>query len=227
MQTIRLLLVDDHEIVRKGLKTFLEGQPDMQVIAEVGSGQEAIEVVKQEFPDVILMDISMPDMDGLEATRQIKLICPECKVLALTVHADQQYFFNMLEAGAEGYVTKQAASDELIEAVRAAAEGYVYLQPPLARWLLDDYKRLSSSTLSEDQLGVKGTSPELNEITEREKQVLTLVAEGYTSKEVGRLLGISPKTVSRHKERIMRKLDIHSCVELVKFAVRTGLISVN
>jgi two-component system response regulator NreC len=161
-------------------------------------------------------------MDGLEATRQLKSLCPECRVLALTVHEDKQYFFEMLAAGASGYITKQAAADELVSAIRTVAQGQVYLQPVLARWLLEDYRRLALRIPNEGKEQVGQKTPE--DLSQRERQVLELVAQGKTTPEISRELGISPKTVARHRERVMGKLDIHSSAELVKFAIRTGMI---
>ena len=196
----------------------------MVVVAEASTGKEAIVAVTNARPDVVIMDISMEDMDGLEATRRIKQLLPECRVLVLTVHTDKQHFFELLAAGAEGYVTKQAAADDLIEAIRAVSDGHVYLQPALARWLLDDYRRITDP----ERIRKTATQPDsgLEVLSERERQVLELVAEGYNNNQIGEFLGISPKTVARHRERMMGKLDVHSCAELVKFAVRTGLIDV-
>ena len=229
MPIIKLALVDDHDIVRTGLKTFLNMQPDMQVVAEASSGEEAIIIARQENPDVILMDITMDGMDGLEATRKIKMISPNCRILALTVHADKQYFFEMLSAGAEGYVTKHAAAEDLVDAIRALSAGHVYLQPALARWLFDDYQQLIAQLSSQGHTGQYSQKPhpDLDVLTDRERQVLELVADGNNNQQIGDMLGISPKTVSRHRERIMRKLDLHSCAALVKFAFRTGLIDPN
>lgn len=231
METIRLLIVDDHDIVRTGLKTYLETQTGLQVVAEARGGAEAIQRARETQPDVILMDITMPDMDGLEATRRIKAAQPECRVLALTVHEGKEYFFEMLAAGASGYITKHAAPEELVAAIHSVAEGLVYLQPALARWLLEDYRRLLGSV---EAASLKpGNAPEAEEqgkdlevLSERERQVLELVAEGRTNTQIGEKLGISSKTVARHRERIMNKLNLHSSTELVKFAIRTGLISI-
>jgi two-component system response regulator NreC len=229
MDTIRLMLVDDHDIVRTGLKSFLDTQEGLQVVAEASSGGEAIELAQEIQPDVVVMDITMPEMDGLEATRRLKDLEPECYVLALTVHEDKQYLFEMLSAGASGYVTKQVAAEELVTAIRCVALGNVYLQPALARWLLEDYRRLLTQTPLEARRagnlsdGEKG----LDVLSKRELQVLEAVAEGNTNNEIGELLGISPKTVARHRERIMHKLNLHSSTELVKFAIRTGLIDLN
>lgn len=227
MDTIRIMLVDDHDIVRTGLRSYLETQSGMEVVAEARDGQEALRLATEKQPNIILMDITMPNMDGLDATRQLKTLCPEALVLALTVHEDKQYFMEMLAAGASGYLTKQAAADELVAAIRAVAEGHVYLQPALARWLLDDYQRLarksgetvrSHNEKTEEVMGLDILSP-------RERQVLELVGQGWNNDEIGRHLQLSPKTIARHRERIMNKLNMHSRTELVKFAIRTGLIT--
>ncbi|GAH11074.1 unnamed protein product, partial [marine sediment metagenome] len=158
------------------------------------------------------------------ATRRIKVSCPNCKVLALTVHNDKQYFFEMLSAGALGYLTKQAAAEELIAAIQAVDVGDVYLQPALARWLLEDYQRLVADyNLTADR---EKDSKSLEVLSKRERQVLELVAQGLTTPQIAETLGISPKTVARHRERIMNKLDLHSIAELVKFAIQTGLIKI-
>jgi len=226
METIRIMLVDDHEIVRAGLRAFLETQENMLVVAEADSGEVALLSVQQAQPQVIIMDITMPGMDGLEATRLLKDFYPEGKVLALTVHADPQYFFEMLAAGAVGYVTKQAATEELVAAVRAVAHGYVYLQPALAAWLLDDYRRLLAQPLAKGYNGKSNSAAvqNLDELSKRERQVLEAVAEGLTTPQVGERLGISPKTVARHRERMLKKLNLHSSTALVSFAIRSGLI---
>jgi two-component system, NarL family, response regulator NreC len=227
MQQIRIVLVDDHDIVRTGLKSFLETQEGFQIVGEAGSGSQAIQVSQSICPDVVVMDITMPGMDGLEATRQLKVLCPQVQILALTVHEDKGYFFEMLAAGATGYVTKQAAADELVAAIHAVAQGNVYLQPTLARWLLDDYRRLSDQDYFQEP--VQNEESELSEekiLSKRERQVLELVAEGKTTPQISELLGISPKTVARHRERIMNKLNLHSAAELVRFAIRKGLIEI-
>lgn len=226
MNPIRVMLVDDHEVVRTGLKSFLDTQESMQVVAEASSGVEALERYQETLPAVVVMDISMPGMDGLEATRQLRERYPESRVLALTVHEDKQYLFEMMASGASGYITKHSAADELVAAIHAVASDNVYLQPALARWLLDDYRRLQSNApkdlLNQGEKGGRGK--DLDVLSKREIQVLELVADGLTNISIGEKLGISPKTVARHRERIMNKLDLHSCTELVKFAIRTGLV---
>ena len=227
--SIRVMLVDDHDVIRFGLKSFLDTQDGIDVVAEASNGEEAISSAIETQPDVILMDITMPGMDGMEATRQIKTRCPNCLVLALTVHEDKEYFIQMLAAGASGYITKQAASDELVLAIETIAQGHVYLQPALARWLLDDYQRLSNK-FPTDLNKISGENTHLGDLdvlSQRERQVLELVADGHNNTYIGEALGLSPKTIARHRERIMNKLNMHSRTELVKFAIRTGLIQLN
>jgi two-component system response regulator NreC len=231
MKKIRLVLVDDHEVVRAGLKSFLQTQEDFEVVGEAGDGEQAVQVAMQARPDVILMDITMPHVDGMEATRRLRVLCPDCLVLALTVHDDKQYFMEMLSAGASGYITKQAAPDDLISAIRCVASGQIYLQPALARWLLEDYQRLVG------QMGVpasrskheaeEGEAVGLEALSLRERQVLEMVAQGASNQQIGENLDLSPKTIARHRERIMNKLNMHSRTELVKFAIRSGLVKLD
>lgn len=227
MDPITLLLVDDHDIVRAGLKSFLEAQSGFQVVGEARNGSEALERALQTRPAIVLMDISMPEMDGLQATRLLKESCPSSQVLALTVHDDKQYFMEMLAAGASGYLTKQAASDDLVAAIRAVASGNVYLQPALARWLIEDYQRLSAekTPVPDRAEPAASQSTGLDVLSPRERQVLEMVAQGKSNAEIGRKLGLSHKTIGRHRERIMNRLNLHSRTELVKFAIRTRLIS--
>lgn len=230
MDTIKLLLVDDHDVVRTGLRSFLETQPGFEVIAEAKNGLQALEKAREAQPDIALMDITMPDMDGMEATRQLKKMYPECQVLVLTVHADKQYFMKMLSVGASGYITKQAAADELVAAIKAVAAGHVYLQPTLARWLLEDYQQLAKGIIFPAPDGNNERGKDvigLEILSNRERQVLELIGEGLNNHDIGKRLGLSPKTIARHRERIMKKLNMHSRTELVKFAIRTGLISLD
>lgn len=176
---IRILLVDDHDIVRTGLKSFLESQGGFTVVAEASDGAEAIVKAMASRPDVIVMDITMPGMDGMEATRQLNQYCPDCRILALTVHEDKQYFFEMMKAGATGYLTKQAVAEELVSAIEAVEAGKVYLQPTLAGWLLDDYRRLVAEAPANPELDI--LSPGLEVLSRRELQVLELVAAGLTT----------------------------------------------
>lgn len=212
---IRLLLVDDHAVVRSGLRMLLQAQPDMRIVGEAESGAEAVHQVRLHTPDVVLMDIQMPDMNGIEATREIKAMSADTAVLALTMHEDDQYFFEMLRAGASGYVPKRAAPDELVSAIRTVSQGEVFLYPSLAARLVQSYL----GEPAEEQ------EPSLETLTAREQEVLTLIAEGLTNPEIGDKLVISVKTVDRHRENIMRKLNLHSRVDLVKYALKQGLIA--
>jgi two-component system, NarL family, response regulator NreC len=210
----RLLLVDDHAVVRSGLRMLLENERDMEIIGEASSAQEAIETALRIKPNVILMDIGLPDLSGIDATREIKKRMPEVAVVALTIHEDEEYFFKMLEAGATGYVPKRAAPEELLTAIRAAATGQVYLYPSLAKLLVRDFLNGGQLLSTETQ----------SELTDREQEVLTYLAEGANNEEIAASLFISPKTVARHRENIMRKLNLHSRAELVRYAIRKGII---
>jgi two-component system response regulator NreC len=230
MKKIRLMLVDDHEVVRVGLKTFLQTQEDFEVVAEASNGEEAVNRAMTSHPDVILMDITMPGVDGLEATRRLRILSPKSLILALTVHDDKQYFMQMLAAGASGYITKQAAGDDLIAAIHTVFAGNVFLQPALARWLLDDYQRLARNSTNHPPSNpeLEGTVViGLDVLSLRERQVLELVANGLNNQQIGQQLSLSPKTIARHRERIMHKLNMHSRTELVKFAIRSGLVQLH
>ncbi len=216
--TIRLLLVDDHAVVRSGLRMLLESDAEFEIVAEAGTAHEALETLAQaapdKTPDVVLMDIGLPDLSGIEVTQRIKARWPALAVVALTIHEDEEYFFNMLQAGASGYIPKRAAPDELLTAIRAAAAGEVYLYPSLAKLLVKDY--VSG--------GKEQETHALNDLTEREQEVLAHLADGASNQDIADVLNISPKTVGRHRENIMRKLNLHSRTELVKYAIRKGII---
>ena len=211
--TIRLLLVDDHAVVRMGLRMLLSGETDMEIVGEAASANEALSAAARLEPNVILMDIGLPDMTGIEATREIHRLHPDVAIVALTIHEDEEYFFKMLDAGARGYVPKRAAPDELVTAIRAAAADEVYLYPSLAKLLVRDYLRQDATP-----------KPGLDELTPREQEVLGHLAEGRSSDEIAELLVISPSTVARHRENIMRKLNLHSRADLVRYAIRRGII---
>jgi two-component system response regulator NreC len=215
MNSIRLLLVDDQDIVRAGLRSLLEEHPHLEVIGEAGGGAEAVALAAQLQPDVVLMDLTMPDMSGAEATRRIKEIAPEVNVLALTIHEDEAYFFEMLNAGASGYVPKRASPDDLLAAIRVAAAGNVFLHPIVAGALVQDYlRRVRSGAEHESYDG----------LTRRQREVLTLIAEGLSNQDIAGRLDISVRTVERHRENIMERLNLHSRTDLVKYALRKGLI---
>jgi two-component system response regulator NreC len=218
MDPIRLLLVDDHEIVRAGIRALLERREDMDVVGEAASGEQAIDLAIELRPDVVLMDISMPGMGGDDATRQILNSVSEAKVLALSVHEEEAYFFQMFQAGAVGYVPKRAAPRLLLAAIRAAAQGEVFLHPSVASSLVQ-------TCLNQERPG--GGRAAYDGLTERQREVLTLVAEGFSNRQISEKLGISIHTVQRHRANIRRQLDLDGGVDLVKYALRKGLIQLD
>jgi two-component system response regulator NreC len=218
MSPIRVLLADDHAVVRAGLRMLLAADPGLEIVGEAETGSQALQLVAELQPDVVLMDISMPDMNGIEATRRIKAAHPDVAVLALTMHEDDQYFFEMLAAGASGYVPKRAAPNDLISAIYAVQGGGVFLFPSVARALVQDYLQRSA------RAGDAGRS--FDALTDREREVLVLIAQGRSNQEIADQLVISVKTVNRHRENIMAKLNLHSRVELVRYAIEKGLIDI-
>jgi DNA-binding NarL/FixJ family response regulator len=216
MPEIRILLVDDHEVVRTGLSMLLERQSDISIVGEASNGTEALELAGKLRPHVVVMDITLPDFSGIQATRMLKKLHPEIAVVALTIHEDQQYFFEMLQAGASGYIPKRAASDDLVKAIRAAFNDEVYIYPSMAKILVSDFLGQSDEN--------KPVGNTIEDITPREQEVLELLAEEKSNDEIAVLLSISKHTVARHRENIMRKLGLHSRSELVKYAIRKGLI---
>jgi two-component system response regulator NreC len=211
---IRVLMVDDHTIVRAGVRLLVEAEPDMEVVGEALNGTEAVTLTESLRPDVILMDIAMPDMNGLEATRQIKSRFPDVHVLVLTMHRSDDYFFEALKAGASGYVLKAAETNELIGAIRAVARGEVFLYPTVARHLLQDYlNRLNEPG------GAAGPA-----LTPREKEILRLLAEGYSNKEIADRLVVSPSTIHSHRSNLMKKLNLSSRHDLIQYARERGLL---
>jgi two-component system response regulator NreC len=211
---IRVLMADDHTIVRAGVRLLVEAEPDMEVVGEALNGIQAVTLTESLRPDVILMDIAMPDLNGLEATRQIKVRFPEVHVLVLTMHRSDDYFFEVLKAGASGYVLKAAETNELIGAIRAVARGEVFLYPTVARQLLRDYlNRLNEPG------GAAGPA-----LTPREKEILRLLAEGYSNKEIADRLVVSPSTIHSHRTNLMRKLNLSSRHDLIQYARERGLL---
>jgi two-component system response regulator NreC len=215
MAEIRLLLVDDHSVVRSGLRMLLENEDDLVLIGEAGNGMQALELADQLRPDVVIMDITLPDISGIEVTQRLKLAHPQMAVVALTIHEDQQYFFEMLRVGASAYVPKRAAPDDLITAIRAAYHGDVYIYPSLAKLLVNDFLV---------RVGEGDVDATISSLTPREQEVLAMLAEGKTNEEIASQLVISHHTVARHRENLMGKLGLHSRSELVKYAIRKGLI---
>jgi DNA-binding NarL/FixJ family response regulator len=224
---IHVILADDHDILRQGLKLLLEVQPDIQVIGEARTGNEAIEQIKQHRPDVIILDISMPDMDGLKACQIIRQHYPETQVLILTMHESEEYFLQALRVGAVGYLVKKAAPPELCAAVRTTAQGGAFLYPGLAKTLIRAYLTNQDSRSAATQVNPsRSSSPiqALSVLTPREIEVLKLVAEGCTSQEIADRLVLSVKTVQAHRANIMEKLGLRDVAHLVRFAIHHGLI---
>jgi two-component system response regulator NreC len=216
MDKIKLLLVDDHEVVRTGLRMLLENQPNIKIIGEASTGLQALEMAITLCPDVVVMDITLPDISGVEATRRLRLAHPDLPVVALTIHEDEQYFFEMLQAGASAYVPKRAAPEDLINAIQAVHAGEVYIYPSLAKLLVADF--LSRASEGANKATVDGLTP-------REQEVLAVLAEGLSNDKIADKLAISHHTVARHRENLMKKLNLHSRSELVKYAIRKGLIN--
>ena len=207
---IRILLADDHAMVRQGFRMILSSQPDMQIVGEAGNGKEAVEMTEKLLPDVIVMDVAMPELNGIEATRKIIAALPRSRILALSMHKDSVYVREILRAGARGYLLKDSIDSDLLAAVRAVAKGEGYLSPAVSDAVLTDYR--------------KHVTAPLDLLTSREREVLQMIAVGKTNKDVANELKLSVYTVDAHRGRIMEKLNLHSTGELVRFAVRNGLI---
>ncbi|MBL8174516.1 MAG: response regulator transcription factor [Bryobacterales bacterium] len=207
---IRILLADDHAVVRKGFQFILSAQPDFEVVGEASNGKDAVELARSLQPDVVVMDVSMPELNGIEATRRVGEVSPKARVLALSMHRDSVYVREILRAGARGYILKDAQEAELLSAVRAVSKGDGYLSPAVSDAVLNDYR--------------KHVTDPLDLLTAREREVLQHIAEGKTNKEIAGLLGLSVYTVEAHRGRLMEKLNLHSTGELVRFALRNGLI---
>jgi len=214
-QRIRVLIVEDHAIVRQGIRLLLEGQPDMEVVGEAEDGGKALLLVERLQPSVVVMDLNMPGVDGVEATMEIKRRWPGVQVVALTVHDSDEYFFQMIQAGAAGYVLKGADPSDLLEAIRSAQQGEVFLHPPLTTKLVRDYLRRA-------QTGEVAGSYE--SLSARERQILRLLAEGHTSPEIADQLSITASTVQTHRAHIMEKLNLRRRSELISYAIRRGII---
>lgn len=213
MKKLSVLLADDHMIVREGLKALINAQPDMQVVGEAANGREALKFAVALSPDVVVMDISMPEMNGVEATEWLRKECPQIKIVALTVYEDTGYLRQLLKAGASGYVVKRAVVEELVHAVRTCASGGTYIEPTLTGQVVSTYVGRGSTTGSQSQ-----------ELSERETQVLRLIAWGWGNKEIGAKLNISVKTVETYKVRLMGKLSLRNRVDMVRYALRQGLL---
>lgn len=213
---IRILLADDHTVVRDGLRALLEKQPDMTVVAEACDGRDSIRLAEEQSPDVVVMDIGMPSLNGIEATRRILAANPRTAVVMLSMHQDESYVLRSLKAGAKGYLLKDSLRGDVIDAIRAVAQGRSFLTRKVRLMLQEDYVR---------QMESRGLEDSYDLLTDREREVLHMVAEGKSNKEVAGLLNISPTTVETHRAHILQKLGIHSVPELILYAVRKGIVS--
>lgn len=209
----RILLADDHKIVRDGLKALIEKEPGMEVIAEAATGRIALRLSRKLSPDIVIMDITMPDLNGIEATRQIVSELPKVKVIALSMHSEKQFVEGMLNAGVSGYMLKDSAFEELISAVKTVISGRLYLSPDITGLVVTEYLKYRQA----------GQNSATNDLTPREREILQLLAEGHSTRDVARRLNISIKTVETHRSNIMRKLDLHTVAGLTKYAIREGL----
>jgi len=215
--SIRVLLADDHKIIREGLRSLLEKQPDIEVVAEAENGLATLKLVDETAPNIVIMDVAMPDLNGTEATRQIIAKAPTVKVIALSMYSDRRFVIGMLSAGASGYLPKDCAFEELVQAIRTVAADRTYLSPSIVDIVVKDYFHHLEKT----------DSSVLSILTSREREVLQLLAEGRTVKEIARHLSLNVKTIETHCQQIMHKLDTHSIAKLTKYAIREGLTSLN
>ena len=217
METIRIVLADDHTIVRQGLRSLLEQQAGIEVIAEAENGRQAVRIAEQLKPDVVLMDFSMPDLNGLEATRQIKQRVPDVKILILTRHANREYIESILRAGASGYLIKKSAVDELVNAIQSVYRGDSFLDTSISKMVIEGYLHQSGGEIQVHDI----------KLTPRQREVLQLIAEGHPIREIASLLHISVKTVDNHRANLMQKLDLHSTADLTQYAIRKGIVSLD
>jgi DNA-binding NarL/FixJ family response regulator len=218
MKKLRLLVADDHKIFRQGIKKLLDEESDMSIVGEAADGREAVQKATELKPDVILMDIAMANLNGLEATKKIKKVLPSARVIMLTMHKNEEYILQSFQAGASGYILKEGAVEELVSAIRSIYQDKSFLSPTISKTLIDAYLRKMETGKTETPFDL---------LTDREREVLQLIAEGYTNREVAKALFISVKTVEAHRAHIMQKLNIHDIAKLVKYAIQKGLVDLN
>jgi two-component system, NarL family, response regulator NreC len=216
MGLVRILIADDHAIIRRGLRALLAHEPGFEIVAEASHGREAVELAERELPDIAILDISMPNLSGIEAARQISSKLHNVQLVILTVHTDECYLLNALKVGARGYVLKSSSDLEIVEAVRAVSQGKAYFSPKVSRMLADDYMR---------HLEEKHVDDSYDLLTSRERQILQFLAEGQCNKDVANILDLSPTTVICHRQHIFQKLNFHSLADLILYAIRKGVIT--
>ena len=221
MDKIRIILADDHELVRSGLVKILEVHKDLQIVGEAGDGLEAVEQTKKLKPDVLIIDLSMPRLSGIDATKMVRKECPDVAVLVLTMHQNEQYVYQIFNAGAAGYILKESSKEELASAIRTVAKGEKYFSSRISEIMVKSYLRKGSGREESASMGLIDSTDVL---TSREKEVLSLIAEGFSNQEISAKLFISPRTVDTHRTNIMQKLDIHSTASLVQYAFKIGLL---
>lgn len=213
MNKTRVLLVDDHRIIREGLRALLEQQPDFEILGEAGDGRSAVRMVREHKPDVVILDVAMPDLNGIEACRQIVSENPYTRVLALSMHSGKKFVSEMLAAGASGYLLKDSAVEELVQALKTVVSNKIYLSPQIAGIVVEDYVQFMD----------RGADNKISKLTAREREILQLIAEGNSTKEIAATLNLSVKTIESHRRQIMEKLELYNVAELTKYAVREGL----
>lgn len=221
MSPIRLILVDDHLLVRAGVRLLLENLPDFQIVAEAGNGLDALELIGEHLPDIVLLDIALPGMNGLDVTERVKKEFPTVRVLLLSMHDSEEYVLRAMRVGAAGYLLKDTSPQELEMALRAVAMGESYLSPAISRHVIDGYVQRTSPLASKGSLA----NPSGKQLSPRQEEILKLIADGLTTKEIAQQLGINVKTVDTHRTSLMKELDLHDIAGLVRYAIRTGLIS--
>ncbi|MBV7336751.1 response regulator transcription factor [Chloroflexi bacterium TSY] len=218
MTKIRVLLAEDHTIMRKGIRSLLDDERDIEVVGEAENGRDAVAQAEALMPDIVVMDHTMPLLNGLEATRQTRKLLPQVRVLILTMHTNEEYVFQFLQAGAAGYLVKQTAPDELVSAIRAIHAGDSFLSPAISKVVIEEYIRVGESS---------GKSASKGMLTEREREVLQLIAEGHTNQAIAQQLQNSVKTIGVHRLNLMQKLDLHNLADLTKYAIRNGIVGLD
>jgi DNA-binding NarL/FixJ family response regulator len=227
MKRIQILIADDHGVVRSGVRALLRSSPEYRIVAEAADGQEAIDLAKRLAPDIVMMDISMPGINGIEATRILRKEVPGAKIIILTVHEDEEYVYQMLKAGASGYVLKSAGKKEIFAAIASAMSGERFFSPGVSRLIIEGFIHRDDREEDHSQAGHDSVSTAAVPLTKRESQVLQYIARGFTNREIAELLYLSVRTVNTHRTNLMQKLDLHDTARLVRYAIETGLVRFN